>query len=130
MRRRFVVLVLLAGLASGCSDEINNYTTVAPTPVPPPTPDRIEYRVIGTFDRVTVRHSNVQDGTTQVVTGLPYVTSFTTLAETMFVSLEATARGEGYLQVQILVNGNVVREANSVSEDPRLQLSITYRRGQ
>jgi hypothetical protein len=124
-----LVLLLLAGLP-GCSDEINNYTTVAPTPVAPPVPDRIEYRVIGTFDRVTVRHSNQQDGTTQLTTGLPYVTSFTTLAESMFVSLDVSARGEGFLQVQIMVNGAVVREATSTTEDPRLQLNLTYRRGQ
>jgi hypothetical protein len=128
MRRRLLTVVLACGTLTGCGDRIYNVTE--PTPVPPPAPARIEYRVLGTFDRVTARHSNQIDGTTQVVTGLPYVASFTTLAETLFVSLDVTARGEGYLQVQIMVNGSVVREANSTTEDPRLSLFITYRRGQ
>jgi hypothetical protein len=120
---------LVLAVAPGCSDRITYVQQpAAPTPVAVPVPDRIEYRVLGTFDRVTVRHSNQQDGTTQVITGLPYVTSFTTLQPSLFISLDVAAQGDGYLQLQLMVNGFVVREANSTTENPRVSLNYTYRR--
>jgi len=42
--------------------------------------------------------------------------------------LEASAIGTGNLQIQILVNGLLFREANSTSVGPVLSVNGTYRR--
>lgn len=138
MSRRPLILLLCALVFVGCRDEINVLPSPTPTPVtptPPPAPvaDRIEFRVLGTHRNVLVRHASAQDGTTQVTTDLPYFSTFTTLAPTMFLSLEASTlnsivTGTPFLQVQILVNGTVVREASSNQSFPTLSINITYRR--
>jgi hypothetical protein len=121
------VLTLTGGLV-GCEDEIIIQAPTAPEPPPATIPDRVELRVIGSFRSVTVRHVNAQDGSSRNErVDLPYFASFTTLRDSMFISLEAFAVGEGWLQVQILVNGFLLQEATSSSDDPRLAISVTFR---
>jgi hypothetical protein len=131
-RRQLVFLVLLSAsgcLLQGCEDEITIVAPTAPDPPPSPIPDRVEFRVLGTFESVTVRHVTAQDGTAVVETGLPFFSAFQTTSAQMFLSLTVQANGDGFLQLQILVNGNVVREATSTTDDPHLAISVTYRRG-
>ena len=96
-----------------------------------PVADQVEFRVLGTYDDVRIRHVNAQDGTSQINhAALPYRSVFTTLRDFVFLSLEASAIGEGggFLQVQIFVNGILLQEASSSATDPRLAVAVTYRR--
>lgn len=114
-------LLILGVMIAGCDREIN--ITVPPTQ-PDPTPvviqSKIEYRVIGNAQSVRVRYSNERDGLVQVITTLPYFTSFTTTQSNLFVSLEVTpilgTNSEfPFLNAQIFVNGDLFREASSTS---------------
>lgn len=138
--RRQAMLLLMTGLSGvvSCGDDITveapTAPTPAPTPPPAPKPDRVEFRVIGTHRNVLVRHVSSQDGTTQVTTDLPYFSSFTTLEQTMFLSLEASTNSSfvvgttPFLSIQIIVNGTVLREASSNLFFTTLSISLTYRR--
>ena len=91
--RRFALKLLLlsAGLL-GCDHNITVVTPTEPDSLPGPVPDRIEFRVIGTYRDVSVRHVNAADGTVQTQTDLPYLASFTTTRDSMFLSLTASSR--------------------------------------
>jgi hypothetical protein len=139
MRILFVTLLLLV---SGCQEK--NYYDVAgnrPTPLPTnppnnPTPvqvSKIEYRVSGTSTTVRVRFTNAVDGTTQVISTLPYVATITTNESSMFLSLEASSVSSLYnlypfMSVQIFVNGVLFREAVSNDLFTTLSVSGTWRR--
>lgn len=127
-RRHALWLVLaLSGLLA-CGDDITIQAPSAPDPPPSAQPDRIEFRVSGSFRSVTVRHVNAQDGTSQVRTDLPYFNTFTSARDFIFLSLEAWAVGEGFLQVQIWVNGFLLQEASISEDDPRISIATTFRR--
>ena len=128
-RRRLVAVLLLSGALASCEDKIIIQAPTAPTPTAP-VADRIEFRVLGTLRGVTIRHVNAQDGTTIIKSDLPYFASFTTIRDSLFLSLEALAVGEGFLQVQLWINGYLLQEATSSDADPRLSIAVNYRRGQ
>ena len=131
LTRRLLLAWLPAGLGLiACEDKIIVQAPTAPTPPTAPIPDRIEFRVLGTHRSVTIRHVNAQDGTTIVRSDLPYFASFTTIRDSMFLSLEAFATGDGFLQVQLWINGYLLQEATSSDSDPRLNVTVNYRRGQ
>jgi hypothetical protein len=83
------------------------------------TQNKIEYRVTGNAVSARIRHSNSEDGLTQVVTTLPYVITITTNSDNLFLSLEATPSAYGFgilfpfMSVQIFTNGILFREATS-----------------
>ena len=129
-RRRLVQLLLMSVGLAACDHDITIVNPAAPDPPPAPIADQVEFRVLGTYDDVRIRHVNAQDGTSQVNNAaLPYRAVFTTLRDFLFLSLEAAAVGApGFLQVQIFVNGLLLQEASSSATDPRLAISVTYRR--
>ena len=132
MTRRSIISLLLFSVVtvSGCTkvyteDNDRNGPT-APAPVA--KADIIEFRVSGNFPQALVRHSDSINGLTQVTTGLPYFASVSSTRDSIFVSLEASAIGTGNIQIQILVNGLLFREANSTTFGPALSVNGTYRR--
>lgn len=105
------------------------------TTVPVTQSSKIEFRVAGNATSARIRFTNAQDGTTILVSTLPYVTTVTTTESSMFVSLEATpisypfSSATPFLSVQIFVNGSLFREA--IAEDysySTLSVSGTWRR--
>ena len=134
---RLCLLVLVA-LSVACGDTYISVPTAPSTLAPPPvaTPTtKIEFRVTGTPTSVRVRYSAPADGLAQVVTTLPYFSSFTTSSDNVFLSLEGTPLIHGLLatnpffSIQILVNGNLFRESTSTNLFPEtLLVSGTWRR--
>jgi hypothetical protein len=129
MRIPSILLLALLISLSGCTKVYENPNS--PTPLPStPTPvsnTRIEFRVNGSSTTARIRYTNAVDGTTQVVTSLPYVTAITTVDSSMFLTLEATPVSYTYtpnpfMSVQIFVNGTLFREA--VSNDLLITLSV------
>lgn len=121
---RTAILVSIALTCAACGDTIVNIPTqpsqVQQTPTTPPVvKSTVEFRVTGNPTSVRVRFSAPSDGISQVVTTLPYTTSFSTTADTLFLSLDATpiaysfATDFPFLSIRILVNGAVFREATS-----------------
>ena len=97
--------------------------------------DTIEFRVVGNASSVKVRYNNSVDGLVQVNTTLPYIVNFQTSSTTLFLSLDATpvsypiSTFSPFLAVQILVNGNLFREATASDfQLNTLSVSGTYRR--
>jgi hypothetical protein len=131
-RAALAAVILL--LAAGCDRAPQTIVISAPTPTPtptptpaPPTPAVIEFRVLGTVSGVTVRYVSTQDGTNVVTTDLPFDVAFSTTAVDSFLSLQASAANcTGFLQVQILVNGVVVRDDNRTGVNPTVQIAFTY----
>jgi hypothetical protein len=121
-RSLLVVVLAVLSMAWRCGDTIVNVPTTpsqtptTPTPVPRTT---IEFRVVGNASSARIRYSTPVDGLTQVVSSLPYVSSFSTTATTLFLSLEVTPlsypllSGNPFLAIQIVVNGAVFREATA-----------------
>lgn len=115
-----ILLVLGVGLAAACGDTIVNVPTT-PTPTAPtaPTSVRLEFRVTGNANSARIRYSTPLDGLVQTTTTLPFFTSFSTTADTMFLSLEVTPISYSaivlnpFLSAQILVNNTLFREATS-----------------
>jgi hypothetical protein len=133
---RSISVALLALMIAGCDREI---TINLPTEPKPATPtvvrSTIEFRVIGNPTSVRVRYSTPTDGLTQVVTTLPYSTAFTTVVDSLFLSLEVTPIAYSlitnypFLSIQIIANGSLFREAtsNEFILNP-LQVNGTWRR--
>jgi hypothetical protein len=118
--------LLLAGLAvltltlgAACGDTIVNVPNPPTAPTNPVVTSRIEFRVTGNATSVRVRYSSPTDGLAQTVTTLPYFATFTTTSDSLFLSIEATPISYSaitnypFLSIQILVNGNLFREATS-----------------
>lgn len=129
-RRRCLLLSLtlflgaLAFATLGCGDTIVNVPTQPSNTVtgggtPTPTKTTIQFRVTGNAVNARVRYATPVDGLGQVVTSLPYFLSQTTTTDSMFLSLEATPIAYSgsvffpFLSVQIVVNGEVFREATA-----------------
>lgn len=112
-------------ILAGCSRDRTYITLPAsPSSVPttPTTPvvvtNKIEFRVSGTATSVRVRYSTPLDGLSQTVTSLPFFASFNTTQSSHFLSLDVTPLtfplvGQPFLSAQILVDGNLFREASS-----------------
>jgi hypothetical protein len=119
------LLPLLALTLAACGDTIvnlptqpsNQATTTGTTPAV--VKSTIEFRVVGNPTSVRVRFSSPSEGLTQVVTTLPYSITFTTTADTLFLSLEATPIAYSFLtdypflSAQIVANGTLFREDTS-----------------
>jgi len=92
------------------------YTTPTPTPTKATT---IEFRAAGNPSSVRVRYSTPDDGVVQVTTALPYGAAFSTSADSVFLSLEATpltfasTTTVPFFSIQIVVNGTVFRQASA-----------------
>lgn len=137
---KLLLVILLCGI-SACNnyeyDDDGKGDTRCPTcPSPnPPTPqppnvgaNSIEFRVNGTPNATRIRFSNTTDGTTQVITSVPYSIVVTTNQNSLFISLDATPLSFPiddfpFLVVQIFVNGVLFREA--VSSDATYMSTIT-----
>jgi len=115
------LVIALAALTIACS---RTYITV-PSPTAPTvdTPkvitSTIQFRVTGNANSVRVRYSTERDGLVQTTTTLPFFTSFTTTSDNLFLSLEVTPVSYNavtnfpFLSAQVLVNGNLFREATA-----------------
>jgi hypothetical protein len=117
---RSISVAFLALMIAGCDREITINLPTEPTPTTPAVVrSTIEFRVIGNPTSVRVRYSTPTDGLTQVVTTLPYSTAFTTVVDSMFLSLEVTPIAYSlitnypFLSIQIVANGALFREATS-----------------
>ena len=129
---QFTLPLFICGiiLLNGCAriETPTEPNTVTPCqlsrPVPCNTPPitqktTIELRVLGNALSARIRHSNSEDGLTQVVTTLPYIVQFDTLSDSMFLNLEVTPISYSsltlfpFLTAQIFANGSLFREASS-----------------
>lgn len=141
MRTLSVLLLTALLTVTGCQQTgdygSDNPTRPTPLPTTPTTPvvqvTRIEFRVNGTSTTARIRYTNAVDGTTQIITSLPYITTVTTQESFMFVTLEATPVSYLYtpfpfMSVQIFVNGVLFREAVSDNLINPLSVSGTWRR--
>ena len=143
---RLLLIVLLIGV-SACNnyeyDDDDNHAKcpTCPSPTPPTTQppsvglNTIEFRVNGTPNTTRIRFSNTADGTTQVITNIPYSIIVTTNQTSLFLSIDATPLSFPvddfpFVVVQIFVNGVLFREA--VSSDATYMSTIavsgTWRR--
>jgi hypothetical protein len=120
---RSLIVALVALTLAACGDTVINVPTAprettptTPTPVPRTT---IEFRVVGNASSARIRYSTPTDGLTQVVSSLPYFSSFSTTATSMFLSLEVTPlsypllSGNPFLAIQIVAGGVLFREATA-----------------
>ena len=124
MRSLFAGLLALVVLTlpAACGDTIVNVPTQPSnqtTTTPAVVKSTVEFRVVGNPLSVRVRFSSPAEGLSQFTTTLPYSISFTTTADNLFLSLEATPISYSaltdypFLSVQIVVNGSLFREATS-----------------
>jgi hypothetical protein len=138
MTTRILGAILALALAPACAKNYSGDQLVAgdggapSAPSPPPVQHTIEYRVVGQVSEATVSYGNAQQGTTDLVTLLPWAASFKTSRTTLFVYLSAHSFEEGVLRVQIFVDGDLYREAATdglatsvVSVSGTVQLSST-----
>ena len=130
--RKLIPILFLALFTIGCGDgELDRIT--GPDGV---VKDKIEMRVFGTnlaSSSVTIRHTNSTDGMTNFTGIIPYVMSFESGDESIFLYLEATTGAQSFnptptLQVQIFVNGKLFREGAAQGSSLYAQAAGTYRR--
>ena len=95
----------------------------SPTPIIPVT-HTVEFRVLGTINLATITASNSQEGMEIVQSGLPWFQSITIKKDT-FLYLDAQSFEFGTIQVQILVDGVLFREAFSTGFSPKIAVSGT-----
>lgn len=128
IQKIYLVLVLALLLPTmGCGDDDSPSSPTGPSSF------QVEYRVSGTASQVIIRYANSEDGTSQVVTGLPWSFSVPVDRDSIFLSLEVqpalwTTTIAPFLSAQIFVDGRLVREVSSSSFSNPLQVSLTYRR--
>lgn len=121
-----LVVVALSVLACNRQTNINPTSPTSPTspfgsptPTPAATRTTVQFRVLGTVLQARVRYSTPADGLVQVITALPFDTSFTTTQTAIFLSLEGTpilfdgSVSFPFFSIQIIVNDQVFREAAS-----------------
>jgi hypothetical protein len=134
--RRALVLLPLLLLVVGCETRdgrsarreappVRGVEPTAPPVVPEPT--RITYRVTGTIRNANITYVSSLQGTTQVVSDLPWFATFDTRAESVFVYLAAEAPIDNFLEgsitVQIFVGGELFREARAFGFQPSVAVS-------
>jgi len=102
----------------------------APTPIPPAqVANTIEFRVLGDvlFDPGTngaeIQFGSTQEGTARLLSTLPWFSQTKTFKDSLFIVLNAQASGFGVLQAQIIVNGELFREASASGFNPKVALS-------
>jgi len=146
-RRAFIASLAPMLAACACSDDfdcgsepknaedarqklLSCETPTAPTPIPPPAqPNTIEFRVLGdvVFDPgtngVEIQYGSTEEGTSRVLSTLPWFSSTKTFKDQLFIVLNASATGFGVLQVQIIINGQLFREASASGFNPRVAVS-------
>ena len=140
-RAASLALTLATAITVACGDRttIVNPPTSPTSPFGPPTTSStitpIEFRVTGTPASARVRYSTPSDGDVQVITALPYTAAFTTTADAVFLSLDATPIASStlnsfpFFSIQIVVNHVVFREASSTDfAFTTLAISGTWRR--
>ena len=140
---RCLVCVLPLVGALGCSDDCKDDepcggsraiptapSPTSPTPTSPvPAVNTFEFRVLGSVGaKVDIRYVTTQEGTTILSSQVPWTTTVRTTDAASFLSLAARAPvsldlEETVLQVQILVNGRVFREASEEGIEPELLVS-------
>lgn len=135
---RLAPLILLALLTIGCGDTIiHNELPTSPTQTTTTTAPKsnlFEFRVSGNADLVRIVYSTPVDGSTQVVTSLPYQASFTSSASEIFLTISIVPISfpvqvaYPFISAQIVVNGNVFRQASSsLALSNPLEVSGTWR---
>lgn len=125
MKSKVSLLLMIVALSLNglCRDTIN-INNPSPTPTPTPTVQPvvfnvIEYRVTSNASSVKINYSFPTDGLTVITSVPPYDISYSTLSNTVFVSLSATPVSypfnilTPFTSVQIFANGNIFREATS-----------------
>jgi hypothetical protein len=152
MERRAFLISLLPLAACACSDDFDcgrapdsaedrrkqmlecESPTPAPTPVPEPKAVNIEFRVLGdvAFDPGTngaeIQFGSTQEGTSRILSTLPWFSSTKTYRDSLFIVLNAQATGFGVIQAQIIVNGELFREASASGFNPKVALSGLFSR--
>lgn len=143
MRILSVLLLTFLFITSNSACQQNRELSGSPTPLPtnpsnptnptPSTQTKIEFRVNGSSTTARIRYTNAVDGTTQVVSSLPYITTISTTESSMFLTLEATPISYSFSQfpfmsVQIFVNGVLFREAVSDNLLNTVSVAGTWRR--
>ena len=139
-RAATLALAVAAAITIACGDR----TTIVNPPTSPTSPfgggpststiTPIEFRVTGSPASARIRYSTPADGDLQVITALPYTAGFTTTADAIFLSLDATPIVLGqtsfpFFSIQIVVNHVVFREASSTDFlFTTLAVSGTWRR--
>lgn len=146
MQRRIFLFGLVPLVASACADSfdcgsapensedrrrqmLECQSPTEPTPVPAPTPNTIEFRVLGDIvldpgtNGVEIQFGSTEEGTSRVLSTLPWFSSTRTFRDTLFLALNAQASGFGVLQVQIIINGQLFREASASGFNPRVAVS-------
>ncbi|RPJ53476.1 MAG: hypothetical protein EHM24_32835 [Acidobacteria bacterium] len=143
-------LVLLLGGAVACSDDCPDpqnvcetrrpLPPVGPSPLDPPTPlvHVIEFRVLGTLgQKVDIRYSTSQEGTTILSTQVPWSITHRTSATSSFLTLAAAIDLDEdnfdpdpvRVQVQIIVDGQLFREADAIGLEPTVTVSGLFSGG-
>ena len=146
MKRRIFLFGLVPLVASACADEfdcgsapensedrrrqmLECESPTAPTPVPVPTLHTIEFRVLGDIildpgtNGVEIQFGSTQEGTSRILSTLPWFSSTKTSRDSLFIVLNAAATGFGVIQAQIIVNNELFREASASGFNPRVALS-------
>ena len=131
MKRFLLILPLLFTLGCGDDTLINN-----PNEPSPVKKNKVEFRVFGSNlanTQVTIRHTNSVDGMTNFTGLVPYLASFDSEDESIFLYLEATATPFSTfptptLQVQVFVDGKLFREGAAQGFSLYAQAAGTYRR--
>lgn len=119
--RLLPVLLIAAVSAARCGDTIiQNILPTNPTDTTPKVVvNTFQYRVGGNASSVRIRYSNEKDGLIQSTTTLPFFTSFSSTASSVFLSLDVTPISyptgtvAPFVSAQIFVNGDLFREASS-----------------
>jgi len=135
---RTFLAALIALSVAGCGDT-NVWIPTAPSDQATPAvvavvKSTISFRVFGNASQVRIRYSTPIDGLTQVVTSLPYTNTFTTVDQSMFLSLEGTPLIypvilNPFFSVQIVTDGVLFREATANDFTANtLSVSGTWRR--
>jgi hypothetical protein len=138
MRRLFIVLFMVAAVACGDDDnESRNSNGDGPTsPSSPVKLAHVEIRVFGNIGPansvVIIKHSNSADGLAIVNAIVPYIFSFDTDRDSLFLYVDAQSSfgttTVSFIQVQIFVNGILFREASSQGFQLFAQAQGTWRR--
>lgn len=118
---RSFLVILVALLVAGCRPTtiVQNNLPTQPSTTPAVVKHTIQFRVLGNASSARVRYSTPVDGLGQVVTSLPYFSTFTITGDSLFLSLEGTPISYGFgvldpfMAVQIAVDNVVFREATT-----------------
>jgi len=121
---KYVLTVLSALFILSCTDVI-----LPANPSEYVWKDKIEFRVTGNAITTRIRYEG-PDGLQQVISTLPFNTEFTSTKSSIFLTLEALPLNYPiptlfpFLSVQIIVNGNIFREA-TFSDFTTIPISVS-----